>query len=124
MTDYINGIVKWFDTKKGFGFIKACDSDVEYFIHHARLTTDLQFSTLFDGEYVSFCVVSENGKQMADDVKGISRGPLLCESRKIKKDYRLNKSSDGNVDESISNTEQEPVAPDHQEPDAHEPVES
>ena len=89
MTDYINGRVKWFDIKKGYGFIQSChDEKDEYFIHHVRISTDMQFSSLFDGEYVSFRVIEENGKTLADDVKGISRGPLLCESRRQKRDHR------------------------------------
>ena len=89
--DYINGRVKWFDIKKGYGFIESCEEpSKEYFIHHARLNTDLKFSSLFDGEYVSFIVVNEQNKVMADDVKGISRGPLLCETRNEKRTYREN----------------------------------
>lgn len=87
---YINGRVKWFDIKKGYGFIQNCEGDDEYFIHHAHLTTSLQFSTLYDGEYVSFKVIDEDGKKMADDVKGIGRGPLLCETREEKKVHRIN----------------------------------
>lgn len=90
MTDYINGRVKWFDNKKGYGFILSCEDSHEYFVHHARVTTDMQFSTLYDGEYVSFRLTKENDKVMADDVKGISRGPLLCETRQIKKEFRNN----------------------------------
>ena len=89
-SNYINGMVKWFDSKKGYGFIHSHETNEEYFVHHARLNTDLDFSTLYDGEYVSFTVISENGKTMANDIKGVGRGPLLCETRKNKKDYRIN----------------------------------
>lgn len=91
MTDYLNGRVKWFDTKKGYGFLQLCDDESkEYFVHHARITTDLQFATLYDGEYVSFSLLTEGDKTMANDVRGISRGPLLCETRREKKNNRMN----------------------------------
>ena len=85
--EYILGRVKWFDTKKGFGFIQEVnDPTKEHFVHHARINSNVTFSTLYDGEYVSFKVVNDNNKSMADDIKGVGRGLLLCETRKIKQD--------------------------------------
>jgi cold shock protein len=31
------GQVKWFSTEKGYGFVAATESDVEYFVHHSNL---------------------------------------------------------------------------------------
>jgi len=81
----LSGRVKWFDSKKGFGFIvdiNSGDSD-EYFVHHSRLTTSEScFKALYEGEYVEFGVVVENEKKLADNVRGVSGGPLMCESRR------------------------------------------
>jgi CspA family cold shock protein len=120
MTDYINGRVKWFDIKKGYGFIQRCDNDDEYFIHHARLNTDLEFSTLYDGEYVSFKVTTENNKSMADDVKGVGRGPLLCESRRQKKEYRMNHKKQKEDEEGEGNVNSDQHAEGEQQQHAEE----
>ena len=47
-----NGIVKWFNDSKGFGFITSEDgSDV--FVHHTSITGG-GFKSLAEGESVSF----------------------------------------------------------------------
>ena len=49
-----NGTVKWFNDKKGFGFIENDDGG-DVFVHH----TDIQgsgFKTLSEGDRVSFDV--------------------------------------------------------------------
>ena len=33
----MKGTVKWYDTKKGYGFIKDVESDEEYFVHVSGL---------------------------------------------------------------------------------------
>ena len=52
-----SGKVKWFDNKKGFGFIVQ-DSDV--FVHHTEILGQ-GFKTLNEGEWVDFEIV-EGGK--------------------------------------------------------------
>jgi len=49
-----NGTVKWFNERKGFGFIEQEDgSDV--FVHHSAITGD-GFKSLREGEKVTFDV--------------------------------------------------------------------
>lgn len=61
----MEGIVKWFNTRKGYGFIKG-DDDQEYFVHHSALG---QGVFLRDNDKVSFDGVDgEKGKQ-AQNVK-------------------------------------------------------
>ncbi len=60
------GTVKWFDVKKGFGFIQQEDgSDV--FVHHPNISGS-GFKVLEDGENVEFEVVEGNKGLQAQDV--------------------------------------------------------
>jgi CspA family cold shock protein len=59
MAERENGVVKWFDVKKGFGFITRNEgSDV--FVHYSSIQGD-DFKKLEEGQQVSF-VVSETDK--------------------------------------------------------------
>ena len=54
-----SGKVKWFDNKKGFGFI-AQETGGDVFVHHTAIMGQ-GFKTLNEGELVSFEIV-ESGK--------------------------------------------------------------
>jgi CspA family cold shock protein len=55
-----SGKVKWFDNKKGFGFI-AQSSGQDVFVHHSSIV-GMGFKTLNEGEEVLFeVVVSDKG---------------------------------------------------------------
>lgn len=55
-----SGKVKWFDNKRGYGFI-AQDSGQDVFVHYTNIVGS-GFKTLNEGEEVSFDVVtSEKG---------------------------------------------------------------
>lgn len=60
----MQGVVKWFDNKKGYGFIAGQDG-VDYFVHFSAIEID-GFKTLDEGQEVSFEVVEgKKGKQAA-----------------------------------------------------------
>jgi len=48
----IKGTVKWFNDKKGFGFISREDGD-DVFVHHTSIQGD-GFKTLSEGQSVEF----------------------------------------------------------------------
>jgi len=49
-----NGIVKWFNASKGFGFIEQEDGP-DVFVHHSEINAD-GFKSLDEGDRVSFDV--------------------------------------------------------------------
>lgn len=48
----MNGTVKWFDVRKGFGFISDEDG-MDYFVHFSEIRGD-GFKRLRDGQSVTF----------------------------------------------------------------------
>ncbi len=68
MSERKTGTVKWFNDRKGFGFIKV-DENQDVFVHYSALQGE-GFKTLKEGESVEFDLV-EGGKgpQAANVVK-------------------------------------------------------
>jgi len=54
-----NGKVKWFNEKKGYGFIQM-DNGTEIFVHHSEIKSE-GFRTLDEGQNVEF-EVKQNEK--------------------------------------------------------------
>jgi CspA family cold shock protein len=54
-----NGIVKWFDDRKGYGFIEQEDGQ-DVFVHHSGINAT-GFKSLSEGDNVTFDV--EQGKK-------------------------------------------------------------
>jgi cold shock CspA family protein len=80
------GSVKFFDTKKGWGFITVLTQDLpqsnsEVFVHFSNLNVQGDsYKRLFPGEYVSFSMgKSDRGKDTCIDVCGVMGGPLLTD---------------------------------------------
>ena len=48
-----NGTVKWFDNKKGYGFISPEDGTQDVFVHFSSIQMD-GYKTLNEGQPVSF----------------------------------------------------------------------
>lgn len=62
------GTVKWFNAKKGYGFLSDTEGN-EIFVHYSALQMD-GFKELKDGESVEFEVVEgEKGPQAANVVR-------------------------------------------------------
>ncbi len=60
------GTVKWFDAKKGFGFITT-DDDEDVFVHFSEIVMD-GFKKLEEGQRVSFDVGQEEKGKVAKNV--------------------------------------------------------
>ena len=63
------GTVKWFSSKKGYGFIEQEDGK-DLFVHYSAITMD-GFKTLSDGDRVSFDVNDSDRGPEAKNVKKI-----------------------------------------------------
>ena len=48
-----NGTVKWFNSEKGYGFIKNDDGSDDLFVHFSAIQAD-GYKTLEEGQRVSF----------------------------------------------------------------------
>ncbi|WP_300459539.1 cold-shock protein [Desulfobacula sp.] len=48
-----NGIVKWFNESKGFGFIEQQDGGKDVFVHHSGINST-GFKSLSEGDSVTF----------------------------------------------------------------------
>jgi len=62
------GTVKWFDPAKGFGFIQPESGDKDVFVHVSAVERS-GMGSLAEGQRVSYDVVTERGKQAADNLK-------------------------------------------------------
>ena len=63
------GTVKWFDTKKGYGFVADSEStDTDYFVHFFEIQTD-GFKTLEEGQKVTFEIGEGKQGPVATKVK-------------------------------------------------------
>jgi CspA family cold shock protein len=63
------GTVKWFNGKKGYGFIKQDDGN-ELFVHYSSIDMP-GFKTLFEGDKVNF------------EVEKTDRGPQAVNVKKV-----------------------------------------
>ena len=63
------GTVKWFDAKKGYGFISdTASTDTDYFVHFSEIQTD-GFKTLEEGQKVEFEIGEGKQGPVATKVK-------------------------------------------------------
>ena len=66
MAEREKGTVKWFNERKGFGFIER-ESSSDIFVHFSCIK-DNGFKTLKDGQAVEFTVVSSEKGENAEEV--------------------------------------------------------
>ncbi len=62
------GTVKWFDTTKGYGFIKPEKGGKDVFVHVSALERS-GLSSLEEGQRIEYEIATNKGKQSAVDIK-------------------------------------------------------
>ncbi len=66
MSDKKTGTVKWFDSKKGYGFIELEGSD-DIFVHFSDIVEE-GYKSLKDGQKVNFEVEKDDNGEKAKNV--------------------------------------------------------
>jgi CspA family cold shock protein len=64
----VTGVVKFFNTQKGFGFIQPADGSKDVFVHISAVERS-GMSTLNEGQKVTFEIVNERGKLAASNLQ-------------------------------------------------------
>ena len=62
------GKIKWFDAKKGFGFISPDDGSKDAFLHVSALQA-ANIQSVNDGQAVSYELTEQRGKQAASEIQ-------------------------------------------------------
>ncbi len=99
-----NGVVKWFNSKSGFGYITVLEKELigqDIFVHHTAINVSggRIYKYLVQGEYVSVEVShSDNDKYVyqTKSVAGICDGKIMCEVRNQRQHTRPRPGAPGN----------------------------
>ncbi len=67
-----DGVIKWFDARKGFGFIVGPQGQ-DIFVHFSVIEQDQGFRTLRDGEKVTYSAQSGAKGWAATHAKALAR---------------------------------------------------
>jgi CspA family cold shock protein len=67
MNEIQEGTVKWFDNKKGYGFIQG-DDGKDIFVHYRAIVSE-GYRTLNEGDRVEFNAVKGSKGMQAEEVK-------------------------------------------------------
>jgi CspA family cold shock protein len=66
------GKVKWFDGKKGYGFIIPSEGSGDIFVHYTAIKSDSEFKTLKEGMTVQFDITEGKRGLQAQNVVVLS----------------------------------------------------
>ena len=124
----LNGCVKWFNSKKGYGFVTVISPNSEHvgtdiFAHYSNVNVqESNYKRLFPGEYVSFSLGKNNDRDVCIDISGIEGGRLLADHPEYRFKYfpKNRKSVDEAGEEVEDDAEVEVEADASQDPESSE----
>lgn len=70
MSERHSGTVKWFDNRKGYGFIQRDEAGDDVFVHFREIQGD-GFKTLLEGQKVEFSLIERDKGFAAENVASI-----------------------------------------------------
>jgi cold shock CspA family protein len=69
MAERFIGYVKFFNVRRGWGFIKREDTDKDYFVHHTEIKDNSEFKVLHENQKVEFSIEqNSDGREKAVEV--------------------------------------------------------
>jgi CspA family cold shock protein len=69
MVERFIGYVKFFNVRRGWGFIKRGDIDKDYFVHHTAIKNNSEFKVLHENQKVEFSIEqNSDGREKAIEV--------------------------------------------------------
>ncbi len=84
----VNGTVKWFNSRKGYGFISSEDGN-DVFVHFSALSGEGdEYKTLNENDKVEFDVVQGEKGPQASNVVVTEKAPRQFNSYNKKRSYR------------------------------------
>lgn len=124
----LNGCVKWFNSKKGYGFVTVISPNSEHvgtdiFAHYSNVNVqESNYKRLFPGEYVSFSLGKNNDRDVCIDISGIEGGRLLADHPEYRfKYFPKNRKSVDEAGEDVEDDGEEVVEADaSQDPESSE----
>ena len=72
----VKGTVKWFDSRKGFGFITREDGSGDIFVHFSAIQGEGDdFKIIYEGDIVEFEVTEGDKGPQATNLTVVEKGP-------------------------------------------------
>ena len=72
----VKGTVKWFDSRKGYGFITREDGSGDIFVHFSAIQGEGDdFKIIYEGDIVEFEVTEGNKGPQATNLTVVEKGP-------------------------------------------------